>query len=162
MNKIVFYTGKMGVGKTTHALSLSKKLNAVYLSEDEMLSSLYPNEIKTLQDYVSFSLRLKPFVKELVYKLIKSGNDVVMDFPGNTLRQREWFIELVKHCECDHKLLYLKADDELCLRQIEKRKNEQPERYRFDNKEMFYKVTSFFEEPLDNEELIVEIINKTE
>ncbi len=157
-SKIIFYTGKMGVGKSTHSKQLSLTSKAIYLSEDDMLSTLYPEEIHSIKDYVNYSSRIKIFVKELVYKLTSNGLDVVLDFPGNTVEQRAWLKELITFCNSNHKLIYLKANDEYCLQHIMKRSVEEPKRYKFDSKEMYQKITKYFEEPSIEEGFNIEII----
>ncbi len=48
----------------------------------------------------------------------------------------------------------------LCIKQINKRREEQPERSSLDTEEMFYHVTKYFEIPLDSEELNVKVVNE--
>jgi len=57
MNKgtLTFFCGKMGAGKSTKASEIAQKSNAVLLSEDEWLASLYPNKISSLNDYIEYS-----------------------------------------------------------------------------------------------------------
>ena len=62
---LTFFCGKMGAGKTTKSLEVSQERNAVLLSEDEWLASVYPDSIKTLEDYVKYAGRLKPQMKKL-------------------------------------------------------------------------------------------------
>lgn len=157
---LYFFCGKMGVGKTTYSIDLAIKIKAIYLSEDKWLTSIYPNEIKTFQDYITYSNRLKLLLKEHVSKLLTSGLSVVMDFPGNTIKQRQFFKEICNNANCEHQLIYLKADDELCLKQLELRRISTPERNKFDTKEMFYQVTSYFQEPNEEEGFSVETIEK--
>jgi shikimate kinase len=159
-SNIIFFIGKMGVGKTTYSKQLSNQLNAIYISEDEILSSFYPDEINSIHDYVTYSSRIKPYIKELIYRLTSIGMNIVMDFPGNTLKQREWFKEIIDFCKSDHKLIYLKADDETCLNQIMNRRKEHPERHKFDNEELYYIVTSYFQKPTIEEGFNLEIILK--
>ena len=156
--KIIFFSGKMGAGKTTYAKKLSSESNTIYLSEDEILSSFYPDEINNIEDYVLYSKRIKPYIMKLVKKLTENDLCVIMDFPGNTIKQREWFKMLIETCQVDSKLIYLKVDDEICVRQIKKRRQEEPERYQFDNEKMFYRITKYFQEPSDEEGLNLEII----
>ncbi len=42
---LYFFYGKMGAGKSTKSKQLAIEKHAVLLSEDEWLSSLYPNQI---------------------------------------------------------------------------------------------------------------------
>mgnify|MGYP003836198285 FL=1 len=157
---LVFFCGKMGAGKTTYAKELSNEPHTFYLSEDEILSSFYPNEIHNIKDYVLYSNRIKPYIMHLVKKLTKNALTVIMDFPGNTVKQREWFKMLIETCQVDGKLIYLKVADEICLSQIKKRRQEEPDRHQFDHKEMFYQMTKYFQEPSEEEGLKIEIIKR--
>ena len=159
-SKLVFFSGKMGAGKTTLAKRISSVPNAIYLSEDEILSSFYPNEIKSIQDYVLYSKRIKPYIERLVKRLTENELTVIMDFPGNTLKQREWFKNLIDLCQVEGKLIYLKVTDEVCIHQILKRRKEEPDRHKFDNVEMFEKLSEFFQEPTVMEGFALEIIVK--
>jgi shikimate kinase len=93
MNKgvLTFFCGKMGSGKSTKSCEIAQDRNAVLLSEDEWLESLYPNKIASLEDYIEFSNQLKPQIMRLIQAILVTGTDVVMDFPANTISQREWF-----------------------------------------------------------------------
>lgn len=157
---LVFFTGKMGAGKTTLARTLSNKPNSIYLSEDDILSTCYPNDIRNIDDYVLYSKRIKPFITHLVTSLTSNGLTVVLDFPGNTRKQRAWFKELIQICDADSKLIYLKVDDEICIQQLGKRSKEEPERHRFDTEEMFHRITTFFQEPTTDEGFHIEIIER--
>jgi len=148
---LTFICGKMGAGKSTIAKEIAEINNAVLLSEDEWLAALYPNKIDSLQDYIKYSKRLKPQIKKLVQSILLTGTDVVMDFPASTLSQREWFREVFSEIEAPHQLLYIDLPDTACLRQIEKRRLEQPWRSATDSKEMFESVTKYFIAPLAEE-----------
>lgn len=153
MNKgtLVFFCGKMGAGKSTKAKEMAQASNAVLLSEDEWLASLYPNKIGSLDDYIKYSKRLKPQIKKLVQSILLTGTDVVMDFPANTTSQRDWFREIFSEVEVPHSLIYLDVANDVCLKQIEKRRIEQPERTKTDTVEMFEQVTRYFVEPIHAE-----------
>jgi len=163
MNKkgtLIFFCGKMGAGKSTYSKKLADEIGAVFLSEDEWLSAIYPEEINDFNDYIKYSSRLKPLLKKHVQKILNSGVTVVMDSPGNTIKQRVWFKEIFSNENIPHKLIYLKADNELCLRRLEKRRQMMPERARFDTEEVFHHVTSFFQAPEDDEGFNIEVINQ--
>ena len=64
---IVFLCGKMGAGKSTLSIQLAKERNAVLLSEDKWLETLYPGKIKDVEDYVRFSAMIKPLVKNHLF-----------------------------------------------------------------------------------------------
>jgi len=157
--KLIFFTGKMAVGKTTYSKKLASELNAIYVSEDQWLSYLYPDEINDFNDYIKYSSRIKPLLEEHLTQLLLSGLTVVMDFPGNTIKQRQWFKTLFRKSKIPHKLIYLRAEDDLCLRHLEKRWEESPERQKFDTLEVFKYVNGFFQEPTDKEGFNIEIID---
>ncbi len=157
---LIFFCGKMGAGKSTYAKKLANELSAVFLSEDEWLSCLYPEEIKNFGDYIKYSARLRPLLKAHVRRILLSGLSVVMDFPGNTKKQRAWFKEIFSAGQIPHKLVYLKADDQLCIKQLEQRRMNSPERAHFDTAEVFHQVTAYFQEPTDEEGFYVEVVSQ--
>ncbi len=158
--RLIYFCGKMGAGKSTESKKVAIERNAVLISEDEWLSKLYPNQIRSFDDYIKFSGQLRPLIKSHVQNILRSGSSVVMDFPANTKKQREWFTNLSIEAKSESELIYLKASNALCIKQIAQRSIEQPSRAAFDNEEMFYHVTKYFEEPDKNEVTNVEIVVK--
>ncbi|MCE9688252.1 MULTISPECIES: AAA family ATPase [Shewanella] len=150
---LVFFCGKMGAGKSTQARLIATEQNAVLLSEDEWLSSLYPQQIASFADYLKYSAQLKPLVKAHVQHILATGTNVVMDFPANTRAQRQWFLALAAEIKAQHRLVYLDVSDAQCLQQIGQRRTEQPERAAFDTEAMFKQVTHYFEAPSSSEGL---------
>mgnify|MGYP002819896064 CR=1 FL=1 len=148
---LILFCGKMGAGKTTRSRELAIERNAVLFSEDEWLESLYPNQIRTLEEYIEFSNRIKPLVKSVVQNLLETGATVVLDFPANTIAQREWLKSLFSEINARHELIYLEVSNEQCLSQIAKRRIEQPERAATDTEAMFEQVTKYFVEPSPEE-----------
>jgi predicted kinase len=148
---LFFYCGKMGAGKSTKSKQTALQRSAVLLSEDEWLESLYPNKIASLADYLKYSNRLKPQIKNLAQSILVAGVDVVMDFPANTKFQRAWFASIYRSVSAPYCLTYIDVPDEVCIKHIEKRRLECPERAKTDTPEMFAQVTKFFEEPSDDE-----------
>ena len=148
---LIFFCGKMGAGKTIQSMRIALERNAVLLSEDEWLASVYPQKISTLQDYIKYSNLLKRQMKRLVQSILNTGTDVVMDFPANTASQREWFRCIFSEIKAPHSLIYIDASNQVCLNHIEKRRKEQPERSGTDTAEMFEQVTKYFIEPSEDE-----------
>lgn len=148
---LIFFCGKMGAGKSTKSREIALERNAVLLSEDEWLASIYPNMIASLEDYVQYSNQLKHPIKKLVQSILCTATDVVMDFPANTISQREWFRSIFSEVEAPHQLIYIDIPNEVCLERIEKRRIEQPEREATDTAEMFAQVTKYFVEPTAEE-----------
>ncbi|MEA1890024.1 MAG: ATP-binding protein [Pseudomonadota bacterium] len=157
---LIFFSGKMGAGKSTKSKQISQERNAVLISEDEWLSKLYPNQITSFDDYIHYSSLLKPLVKSHVLDILKTGTSVVMDFPANTVKQRMWFKELITEANAPNELIYLNVSNDICLRQIEKRHLEQPERAIYDTESMFIEVTKYFQEPYQSEGFNLQVVNR--
>lgn len=157
---LIFLSGKMGAGKSTLSVQLAQKYVAVLISEDEWLGSLYPAEIESFEDYLRYSSRLKPILKKHVQDILRSGVSVVMDFPANTKGQRSWFADLYAGCGATHKLVYVKASDELCLSHLQMRRETHPERAGFDTEAVFRQVTSYFQPPSNEEGFNVEVVER--
>ena len=153
---LIFFCGKMGAGKSTKSMVIATEQNAVLLSEDEWLSSLYPGQISSFEEYIKYSGQIKPLIKRHVQNILSTGTNVVMDFPANTFSQRKWFLELVLEVNANHELIYLNVSEEQCLKQIAQRRTEQPERAAFDTDTIFHQVTKFFEEPSESEGLNIQ------
>jgi predicted kinase len=159
---LILFSGKMGAGKTTESKRVSQDRNAVLISEDHWLSLLYPDQITSFDDYIHFSSLLRPLIKAHVVNILKTGTDVIMDFPANTIKQRKWFKALTAEADAPALLIYLKVNNDICLKQIKKRSIEQPERAMFDTESMFMEVTQFFQEPDQEEGFTIQVIERSE
>jgi predicted kinase len=151
IGQLVFFCGKMGAGKSTLARQLARQPNSILLSEDQMLAGLYPDLIHSLEDYIRLSRRLKSVLRSQVVSLLRIGVNVVMDFPGNTRTQRQWFREVIDEAGCPHELVYLDRPDSICIEQLSKRRELEPERATFDTEANFHAVTAYFQVPEENE-----------
>lgn len=160
LGTLYFFCGKMGAGKSTKSKQLANEKHAVLLSEDEWLSSLYPNQVATFDDYLKLSAQLKPLVKKHVQNILSVGTNVVLDFPANTQKLRKWFLDMASEVNANHQLIFLNINNEQCLSQIAQRRNEQPERAAFDTEAMFIHVTKFFEAPEASEGFNIIEFNK--
>ncbi|NKB33663.1 MAG: AAA family ATPase [Pseudomonadales bacterium] len=147
----------MGAGKTTESKVLASNENAVLISEDEWLSTLYPDLINTFEGYLHYSSMLKPLAFGHVANILRTGSNVVMDFAANTAKQRKWFLEIADSADTKAHLIYLKASDEFCLSRIATRSIEQPERAAFDTESVFNEVNKFFQEPNESEGIDIQI-----
>lgn len=157
---LTFFCGKMGAGKSTKSREIAHKRDAVLISEDEWLGSLYPNKIVSLDDYSKYSGRLKPQMKQLVQSILIAGTDVVMDYPANTISQREWFRSIFSEIQALHDLIYIDQPDEVCIAQIENRRTEHPVRAVTDTKEMFELVTKHFVAPTADEGFNIKVVSE--
>ena len=68
---LIFFCGKMGAGKSTLAKRLAEEKGAVLISEDDLLSKLYAEKIKSVKDYKLYSDKLKPVVATLCSRYLR-------------------------------------------------------------------------------------------
>jgi predicted kinase len=149
--KLIFFCGKMAVGKSTLSRQLASREEAVLLAEDDFLQRLFPREIVDLAAYVEYSGRVRDAVAPLIGSLLAMGISVVLDFPGNTRRQRAWFRQLIDSADAEHELHFIDASDALCLGQLSNRAKELPEGSRWTSEAEFHAVTAYFEPPSADE-----------
>ncbi|KAA8695918.1 Uncharacterized protein ALO80_03407 [Pseudomonas caricapapayae] len=148
--KLHLLCGKIASGKSTLAKSLAAEYSAILLSEDQWLSRLYPDEIESVSDYVRLAHRIREIIGPLVIDLLKSGTCVVLDFPANTLADRQWLRRLAEHAQVIHRLHYLDVDDDTCLARLHAR-NEKAEHDFAATDAQFRLITGYFRVP-DTEE----------
>ena len=146
-----FLCGKMAAGKSTLARKLAEKNNAILLVEDEWLSQLFPDEISTIADYVKYAARLKTIMQSHVISLLSHEISVVMDFPANTVDQRQWFRDLYQTADVAHVLHFLDVSNEVCKQQLRERSREKIKGSTFTTDAEFEAITKYFQAPSNNE-----------
>ncbi|RQO47900.1 ATP-binding protein [Pseudomonas sp. KBW05] len=107
-------TGKIASGKSTLARSLATEQSAILLSEDQWLSRLYPDQIKSITDYVRLARQIREVVGPLVTDLLRAGVTVVLDFHANTPQDRHWLRGLSDAAGVSHCVHYIEVDDDTC------------------------------------------------
>jgi len=113
--------GKIGAGKSTLAKNLAGRPNTVLISEDHWNSNLFADELKTIEDYSRLSRRLRSAMGPHVVALLKAGLSVVLDFPANTLANREWMRGIIDDAGVAHELHFLDLPDETCKQRLRAR-----------------------------------------
>lgn len=146
-----FFCGKMAAGKSTLARKLAEKNNVILLVEDEWLSHLFPDEITTISDYIKYAPRLQKVILSHVISLLSHGISVVMDFPANTVNQRQWFRGLYETANVAHTLHYLDVSNDVCKRQLRERSMGKPEGSVFTTDAEFEAITKYFQPPSKKE-----------
>lgn len=155
-NELHFFSGKMASGKSTLSKLLAKKYKAILLNEDELLSSLYPYEINTIEDYVKYSNRLKSTLQKHIENLLLN-NIVILDFPANTKKQRLWFKSIIENTNIIHTLHYLNKSDKLCKKQLKIRNIDKSIDAPFTTDIEFDMITKYFQEPSSDEGFNIKI-----
>jgi predicted kinase len=149
--KLFFFCGKMAAGKSTLSRKLASQEHAVLLVEDEFLERLFPGQIADVAAYVTYSSRVRDALGPHIVSLLSMGVPVVLDFPGNTRRQRAWFRRLIDNAGAEHELHFIDASDALCLRQLRDRSQHLPAERLWTSEAEFQAVTAFFEPPAAEE-----------
>jgi len=146
-----FFCGKMAAGKSTLARQLADKYEAILLVEDDWLAQLYPDEISDISTYVKYSARLKEILAEHILQLLHRDLSVVLDFPANTIKQRNWFRYLIEQANVAHVLHFIDASDELCKQQLRQRSKHKPQDAAFTSEVEFDAITEYFQPPREHE-----------
>ena len=149
--KLYFMCGKMAAGKSTHARELARTKNAVIFVQDEILSALYPGEIRDIEDFVKYSARVRVALSLHITELLSRGVSVVLDFPGNTRAQRQWFRGLFEGADVEHELHYIDAPNDLCKRQLRQRSEVLPAGSPWTTDAEFDVITAYFQAPTGDE-----------
>ncbi len=153
--RLYFMCGKMAVGKSTYATRLARAKNAVLLVQDEFLCALYPGEIRSIQDFVKYSARVRGVLSLHIRDLLSRGVSVVLDFPGNTQAQRQWFRELFEGANVEHELHFIDGSDDLCKRQLRQRSEALPAGSAWTTDAEFDAITAYFQAPAEDEKFNV-------
>ena len=148
--------GKIASGKSTLAKTLVAEHAAILLSEDTWLAQLYPGEILSIADYLRCAQRIRGVLGPLVINLLESGVNVVLDFPANTLANREWLLGLAQAAEVPHRLHYLELDDATCRARLHARNARGDHDFAATDAE-FELITQHFCVPSEEEGLVIEV-----
>ncbi|MBS8272163.1 ATP-binding protein [Thalassospira tepidiphila] len=110
--------GKIAAGKSTLAAELARKPGTVLIAEDEWLSTLFGDQMRSVADYVRVSEKLRGVMGPHVAMLLRCGVSVVLDFPANTVGLRNWMRGIVEEAGAEHVLHYLDLEDDVCIARL--------------------------------------------
>ena len=113
--------GKIASGKSTLTARLASAPQTVRISEDTLLTQLYPGQIASLADYVACAALLRAAIAPLALQMLRAGVSVVLDFPANTPASRAWMRALFQQAGTPHVLHYLDVSDEECKGRLRQR-----------------------------------------
>ncbi|VEB97608.1 Predicted kinase [Cedecea lapagei] len=113
--------GKIAAGKSTLSARLIEAPNTILVSEDSWLAALYGEQMQSVADYVACSNKLKNALTPHLISLLQNGLSVVLDFPANTLANRQWMKTVIDQAGVDNRLHYLDVPDEVCRERLRAR-----------------------------------------
>lgn len=142
--------GKIAAGKSTLAKRLAQAPNTVLIAEDFWLSRLYPGEITAVADYVRCAARLRDAMSDHIEAVLRAGVSVVLDFPANTVANRQWMRGLFEGAGVAHRLHYLDVSDAICRARLRRRNAEGSHDFAASEAD-FEVITSHFVAPAPDE-----------
>ena len=116
--------GKIASGKSTLATALAAQPGHIKISEDRWLATLYAGEMTSVADYVRCAEKLRQAMGPHVVALLQAGVSVVLDFPANTLANRQWMRSLITASGAAHRLHFIDVSDEICKTRLHARNAE--------------------------------------
>jgi len=146
--------GKIASGKSTLAQQLGNIEGCVLLAEDTWLSTLYPTEQTTLDDYINHSRRLRDVLRPHLIALLKLGVSPVLDFALNTPKLRQWAKNLAEEAGAIHQLHFLNLTDAHCKQRLRQRNLSGQHPYQTSD-EQYDIITYYFSPPDETEGLTV-------
>ena len=121
MPTLYLLCGKIGSGKSTLARRLAARPATLLVSEDHWNSTLFPDELKPIDDYARYSARLRAAMTPHIVAILGLGLSVVLDFAANTVRQRAWARQVIDEAKVDHELHVLDTPDAICRQRLRQR-----------------------------------------
>jgi predicted kinase len=142
--------GKIAAGKSTLARRLAARPVTLLISEDHWTSNLFADDLRTIDDYGRYSARLRAAMGPHIVDILRQGLSIVLDFPANTVGNRNWMRSLIDQSGAAHELHLLDVPDTICKQRLRER-NECGE-HPFQVSEAEYDLfTSYFMPPQPSE-----------
>lgn len=138
--------GKVAAGKSTLAARLGEAPATIVVAQDAWMASLYPEELRSISDYVRLVPRLRTAMGPHVSDLLRAGLSVVLDWPANTRTSRTWMRGIFEAANSAHRLHFLDVTDEVCLARLLVRNVEGLHEYQVSEAE-FAELARYFERP---------------
>ncbi len=108
------FCGRIAAGKSTLARQLASTPGALLIGLDDWMSTLYPTENQSLEDFVVLTARVRAIMGPHVVALLRLGVTVALDFPANTPSWRDWMRGIVEESGAYHELHLLDTPDAVC------------------------------------------------
>lgn len=150
MAKLYLFCGKIASGKSTFANKLAEQDNHTLLSEDKWLATLFPNEIRSPQEFKIKSNRLEEALFDHLVQLLKTGINVVLDFHANTKLRRDWLMKIIKASNCENELHFFDLPDDVCKQRLRERNATGKHEYQASD-DMYDMFAKYFNPPSNDE-----------
>ena len=138
--------GKIGSGKSTLARQLASRPATLLIEQDHWMSHLFPEEVRTIDDFARFSARLRSAIGPHIVDILGQSLSVVLDFPANTIAWRTWMRSLITQANVSHELHLLDFPDAICRARLRQRNADGSHPYQVDD-ETYELFTRYFVPP---------------
>jgi predicted kinase len=113
--------GKIASGKSSLARGLAARPQTLLIEMDVWMSTLFPTENRTIEDFTKLSARLRAAMGPHIVEILRKDVSVVLDFPANTVSWRDWMRSLVAEAGVAHELHVLDVPDAICKERLRRR-----------------------------------------
>ncbi|MCL2532273.1 MAG: ATP-binding protein [Oscillospiraceae bacterium] len=123
MGKVILICGMIGSGKTTYANRLAKQLNAVMITQDELMYGLFGTQLyhNDREQYYKYATWVEDYVKQKSGEAAKAGALVICDNGFWPLWQRNEWREFYASMGVTCELHYIDTPQAQRLKNIQKR-----------------------------------------
>ena len=91
------------------------------ISEDHWTSKLFSGDLRTIDDYGRCSARPRAAIGPHIVDILQQGLSIVLDFPANTVSNRNWMRSLITQSGAAHELHLLDVPDTICKQRLQER-----------------------------------------
>ena len=142
--------GKIAAGKSTLARRLAARPATLLITEDHWTSNLFSDDLRTIDDCARYSARLRAAMGPHVVDILQQGLSIVLDFPANTVSNRNWMRSLITRANVAHELHLVDVPDIICKQRL--RERNASGKHPFQVSEVEYDLfTSYFVPPAPSE-----------
>jgi predicted kinase len=147
--------GFIGSGKTTFARKMEKETGAVRITKDEWLVNIFGSRVTSDKNFEVYDKKITKLAKEIVFKILKSGGDVIIDEGFWVKSQRDDIKKKALNMGAKPILYYVECP----LRKMRERvvaRSKIPSKDSFEiSGEMFDSYVKYWEPPTEDEEFIL-------
>ena len=122
MAKVIMLCGKLCSGKTTYARKLCKELNAVILSNDELMIDILGKDTGDMHD--EYVRRTEQYLYKKSAEIVSAGTDVILDWGFWTRKGRDFAREFYRSRGIANEIHFISVDDEEWQRRVDRRNAE--------------------------------------
>lgn len=126
MGKVILICGKIGSGKTTYANRLADQMNAVIITQDELMLGIFGAELyeEEPEKYEKYCSRMESYVKRKAGEAAKAGANVICENGFWSRSERDELRQFYSDRGVAFELHYIDTPEEQRLQNIRCRNRE--------------------------------------